>query len=292
LNHSQIARRTVAEQDLIVKAGLLACKQVAVKIRGTLLNRVLRGQSYVNSGDLIVPRMGPILRDAMVASHLMGAKLTRDLQAEQGLMLSQKSIKKIIDKLGDPATIKKLTKDLDTTAFKVMTGVSNKVDAKLRDTVNKLILKGTPPGKGVKELNKAFESVGLKGTSENVLATALKTQSAIVYNAAKWEEDQDPDIQEILWGYTYTTAGDDRVRETHAALEGITLPKDDPFWKKFWPPNGYNCRCTVIPIYETTKIVRKKLDGIEPDAGFDFNPGEVLALSQATYEEILYALAL
>jgi SPP1 gp7 family putative phage head morphogenesis protein len=43
----------------------------------------------------------------------------------------------------------------------------------------------------------------------------------------------------------YVTAGDDRVRPAHAAMDGTTLPVTDPFWNNYYPPNGWNCRCTV-----------------------------------------------
>ncbi len=43
----------------------------------------------------------------------------------------------------------------------------------------------------------------------------------------------------------YITAKDERVRDSHAKLHGTTLPISDPFWDSFYPPNGYNCRCSV-----------------------------------------------
>lgn len=43
----------------------------------------------------------------------------------------------------------------------------------------------------------------------------------------------------------YRTAGDERVRDAHAALDGTTLPPSDPFWNSYLPPNGWNCRCDV-----------------------------------------------
>ncbi len=43
----------------------------------------------------------------------------------------------------------------------------------------------------------------------------------------------------------YVTARDGHVRPEHQALDGIILPIDDPFWKSYYPPNGWNCRCTV-----------------------------------------------
>lgn len=46
----------------------------------------------------------------------------------------------------------------------------------------------------------------------------------------------------------YRTAGDDRVREAHAALDGVTLPPSDKFWDSYLPPNGWNCRCQTVQV--------------------------------------------
>jgi SPP1 gp7 family putative phage head morphogenesis protein len=58
--------------------------------------------------------------------------------------------------------------------------------------------------------------------------------------AGKWVGFEDDAILE------YSTAGDERVRESHALLDGIIKPKNDAFWNKYYPPNGYRCRCNVI----------------------------------------------
>lgn len=71
--------------------------------------------------------------------------------------------------------------------------------------------------------------------------------------AAKWErftEDGD------RYNLQYRTAGDDKVRPSHAALNGVTLPMSDSFWESYYPPNGWGCRCTVVQVrkskYATT----------------------------------------
>ena len=80
----------------------------------------------------------------------------------------------------------------------------------------------------------------------------------------------------------YRTALDDKVRPEHAALEGITLPQDDPFWNTAFPPNGWNCRCNVVPVLkedypvsnsEAAQLSFRQLT--EGDAKmFRFNPGK------------------
>ena len=87
----------------------------------------------------------------------------------------------------------------------------------------------------------------------------------------------------------YRTAGDGRVREEHAAMHGITLPADDPFWDKYYPPNGWRCRCTAVevnkgkyPVSDSEEAKRigdkatTKLDrfGNNKAGIFRFNPGK------------------
>lgn len=46
----------------------------------------------------------------------------------------------------------------------------------------------------------------------------------------------------------YLTSGDDRVRDSHAALDRLILPATSPFWADHTPPWDFNCRCDVVPI--------------------------------------------
>ncbi|EFR54615.1 phage head morphogenesis protein [Bacteroides fragilis] len=63
--------------------------------------------------------------------------------------------------------------------------------------------------------------------------------------AARWEQfTGDGD----RYNLQYRTAADGKVRPTHAALHGVTLPITDPFWEEYYPPNGWNCRCTVVQV--------------------------------------------
>lgn len=64
-------------------------------------------------------------------------------------------------------------------------------------------------------------------------------------SAEKWETFSDDDKRYYL---QYRTAKDDKVRYSHAALDEITLPKSDPFWRSYMPPNGWNCRCTTVEV--------------------------------------------
>ncbi len=57
----------------------------------------------------------------------------------------------------------------------------------------------------------------------------------------------------------YRTMEDDRVREEHRQLDRIIRPVNDPFWKTYYPPNGWNCRCTIIRLNDGAKTPDKNL---------------------------------
>lgn len=108
---------------------------------------------------------------------------------------------------------------------------------------------------------------------------AFAVQSASM--AARWEEQQDDGGGRYL--LQYRTAGDSKVRKEHRGMEGITLPPDDPFWDKYYPPNGWNCRCTVVKVrsakYPATDSKAAMEAGDKAVSGkhaemFRFNPGK------------------
>ena len=87
--------------------------------------------------------------------------------------------------------------------------------------------------------------------------------------AIKWQGFAE--AADIFPNLEYRATMDGRVRDSHKALNGTVRPIKDPFWNTYYPPNGWNCRCTVI---QTDKAVTKPPKGIEPDKGFDHNSGK------------------
>lgn len=73
----------------------------------------------------------------------------------------------------------------------------------------------------------------------------LRTHGFQAFQSAEWRGAQaDEDTTHLQ----YLTMEDERVRESHAALEGIVLPKNDPFWQQHYPPWEWNCRCRTRTI--------------------------------------------
>jgi len=61
----------------------------------------------------------------------------------------------------------------------------------------------------------------------------------------------------------YRTAKDNKVRDTHAKLDETTLPKEDAFWNKYFPPNGWRCRCTTVEVLARKYTASDSADALE-----------------------------
>lgn len=54
--------------------------------------------------------------------------------------------------------------------------------------------------------------------------------------------------KDVLPYWQYHSMEDSRVRPSHAALDGVVLPADSPFWSDHYPPWEWGCRCLITPI--------------------------------------------
>ncbi len=92
-----------------------------------------------------------------------------------------------------------------------------------------------------------FKSEALKINkryNKNYLQAEYQTAKASGRMAFKWQQFQkDKDLYPNL---QYKTVHDGRVRPAHRPLHNIIKPIDHPFWDKYYPPNGWRCRCYVI----------------------------------------------
>jgi SPP1 gp7 family putative phage head morphogenesis protein len=95
------------------------------------------------------------------------------------------------------------------------------------------------------------------------------------YSKARWDEINDPDVAGEFELIMYDAVNDDRTRDEHGALDGMTWPLNE-FPGEWWPPNGFNCRCETRNMNEDLRrrAGGKIQDGPapgEPDKGFQSN---------------------
>lgn len=146
--------------------------------------------------------------------------------------------------------------------------VAKMVDVDLATTVQRSIIDAMQEGKGYKAWAKDIDKVLAKsgwydgqinvdaqGNAKKVttggqhrLETIYRTNVAAAYEAGRQQvifNDRDDDP----FGYVmYSAIMDNRTRPTHKALHGKVMEKSEPAWSSISPPNGYNCRCTIVEL--------------------------------------------
>lgn len=130
--------------------------------------------------------------------------------------------------------------------------------------------------KDVETINKRYNHNYLYAEYNHAVGASLM--------ASRWQQiEADGDKYDLQ----YRTAQDDHVREDHAILHGTTLPPSDPFWGKYMPPNGWNCRCTAVQVRKgkyplsDPDLSMQRGDNCTENAKqqiFRFNPGKELQL--------------
>lgn len=104
----------------------------------------------------------------------------------------------------------------------------------------------------------------------------VRTESTRIYNAAQYDSILHAENQGLEMTKTWISSRDDRTRESHEELDGVTIPVDEPFEidgdEGMFPgdfsraENVINCRCAVqYNVVAINKPMHDELDGM----GFD-----------------------
>lgn len=132
------------------------------------------------------------------------------------------------------------------------------------------------------------------------LETIFRTNTQSALMAGRYKQMRDNVAFRPYW--MYVAVMDSRTRPEHARLHGRVYRYDDPIWTHFFPPNGFNCRCSVralseadikrlgLTVESSEGMLSEKEQLINEqesrpamqyngeffaDPGFDYNPGQV-----------------
>ncbi|WP_044262715.1 phage head morphogenesis protein, partial [Saccharicrinis fermentans] len=87
--------------------------------------------------------------------------------------------------------------------------------------------------------------------------------------ASRWSEfEENAADQPYL---KYQTVGDNNVRHEHQLLNGIVRKITDSFWNKYFPPNGWECRCDVVQLSASYATETEALPKVPIDSMFATN---------------------
>ncbi len=175
-------------------------------------------------------------------------------------------------------------------AFTVAKAMRMDVLQDIRDEVQKALDEGITFQQFKKELTPKLQAKGWWGRklvgdeqgakevqlgSPRRLQTIYQANVQTAYMAGRYKEMMENVEDRPYWQYVAVL--DSKTRPAHRALNGKVFRYDDPFWKAFYPPNGWNCRCRVRAL----SAQNLKDRGLEVSSGADYLREEEVLISKA-----------
>jgi len=179
-----------------------------------------------------------------------------------------------------PAAFSQLTEAYRARAFTIAGQETARAVEVVKGWLDQVLARGLTMRDFLAGLEEAADAGGITAVNPYHAETVFNTNVQTAYNAGRWEMYHAPEVAEVFPFFQYHTVGDDRVRPAHAAMDGFIARRDDPVWDEWWPPNGFNCRCTVtaISIEEAeAKGIRPSRRAVpQPDPGFAGNAAKAI----------------
>lgn len=256
-----LARLQTADQNATVRPALNAMLPVLGNLQRVPLKAWLERQGSVRDLKAVLwhnlSAFAPVLADAALAGHLRGRyRAALDVahhkpSRKKSLGRYDDAIEYYLDKLSlEPREVAALEQRYSEDAVKVLRGASDALEEKLERAVGEIVAEGMHVKGGIARMREAFEAAGATPAKPQLLETLVRKEVSQCYARGQWQADRTPELEEYLAAYQYVTVGDMPVREDHAALDGMTAAKNNVVWETHWPPIDWNCRCTVIKLFD------------------------------------------
>lgn len=120
-------------------------------------------------------------------------------------------------------------------------------DARVRDRIKAAIAGNLKRGEGERNFKKAvdaeFDKAGLTRLAPYQINNIYETNVSLAFGAGQMQKMLEVSDEFPYWKYSATL--DSKTRPSHAALHGKIFKVGD---FTFFPPIGFRCRCTAIPL--------------------------------------------
>lgn len=100
-----------------------------------------------------------------------------------------------------------------------------------------------------RDWDRIASAYGRQGARESwYLDTVFRTNTQAAYAGGRYAEMFRADRIRFVPYVLFNAVGDSRTRPEHLALDGKVFRKDDWTARRYFPPLGYNCRCSLIEL--------------------------------------------
>lgn len=142
-----------------------------------------------------------------------------------------------------PAEFAELTQQAKARAFAVSGLARREQIAAVHGALQEALEKGETLAAFKKRLAPLFEQKGWTGRAAWRVENIYRTNLQSAYQAGRHAQMKATADSRPFW--RYLAIKDRRTRPTHLALHGLVFRHDHEFWATWYPPNGFQCRCTV-----------------------------------------------
>jgi SPP1 gp7 family putative phage head morphogenesis protein len=141
-----------------------------------------------------------------------------------------------------------LTKQYQNDSFTVAGVSDQRILQRIRDELGQVVAAGGTPADFRAAVAHLRSEGGIEDLSALEIDNVFQNMTQKAYASGRYEQMNDDSVLEALPYWQFWTVGDDRVRPEHRILDMFCALAIDPVWRKIYPPCGWGCRCSVVPI--------------------------------------------
>lgn len=159
-------------------------------------------------------------------------------------------------------------------AFTVANAATEEIARAVKRELVRQVAQGADLADFKKHALTRLDAAGWTPLNPSHVETVFRTNVMTAYNSGRVRQMTQPAVLALrpYWQILGVGDGPPRERPTHAAVNGLVLRADDPFFSKAIPPFGYNCRHRIRSLSKSQGEAVGITDGstIEnlPDPGF------------------------
>ena len=175
----------------------------------------------------------------------------------------------------DKATFESMSARAKRRAFTMAGNATDEMMKVAHQELARQVAEGADLRQFKKFVAERLEKAGFTPANPSHVETVFRTNVMNAYSAGRHAEMTQPAVLKARPYWQVLGVHDARTRETHAKVQGTSIPASDAGWHRAYPPFGYNCRCRVVSRSEADvkRLGLKIGSGADlaalPDQGFD-----------------------